>query len=109
VSKKSRARPERSARRERERDARKLVRDRERLAQLEPGGAPDRPVEVPASPVIAVRARSRPCPLCGGALRLDEETAERVGGRSLRAAHVTCVRCGVARRLWFRIGSPLAN
>ena len=106
MTKKPRARTER---RERERAAGKLVRDLARLAELEPGGAADRPIEVPSSSVIAVRARAKPCPLCGGALRLDEETAERVDGRSLRAAHVTCMRCGVARRLWFRLGSPLAS
>jgi hypothetical protein len=96
-------------RRERERSLGKLARDRERLALLERGGAADRPIEVDSSSVISGRARSRPCPLCGGTLRLDEETAERVGGVSLRAAHLECARCGVKRRLWFRIGSPLPS
>jgi hypothetical protein len=104
--KKPRARTER---RQRERAARELVRDRQRLAALEVGGAPDRPIEVPSSSVIAVRARSMKCPLCGGELRLEEETAETHGGVRLRAAGMMCVRCGVARTLWFRIGSPLAN
>ena len=36
----------------------KLVRDKQRLAALEAGGAPDRPIEVPSSSVIPVRARS---------------------------------------------------
>jgi hypothetical protein len=99
----------RTARRERERAARKLVRDRDRLASLEEGGAPERPIEVDSASVIPGRARSRPCPLCGGALQLDEETAESVEGRRLRCAHMTCRQCGIGREIWFRIGSPLPN
>ena len=97
---------ERTARRIRERAARELVRDRQKLAALEPGGAPERPIEVSSSSVIAVRARSLQCPLCGGALQLDDETAATA---TLRAAHVTCKRCGVARQLWFHITSALPS
>jgi uncharacterized protein YbaR (Trm112 family) len=103
-----RTRP-RTERRERERAARRLVHDRERLFALEPGGSPEHPIVVDSPSVIPVRARALPCPQCGGTLDLDEETAERVEGRSLRAAHLTCRRCGVARRLWFRLGSPGLN
>jgi hypothetical protein len=104
MAKKPRARTER---RQRERAARQLVRDQQRLAALEPGGAPDRPIPVPSSSVIPVRARAQPCPLCGGSLRLDDETAE---SATLRATHMSCMRCGVARRLWFVIsGPPLPN
>jgi hypothetical protein len=103
MAKKPRARTER---RERERAARQLVRDRQRLAALEPGGSRERPIEVVSSSVIGVRARAHPCPLCGGSLRLDEESAP---SAKLRAAHMTCVRCGVKRQLWFVISSPLAN
>jgi hypothetical protein len=91
----------RTERRERERSERQAVRDRQRLALLEPGGSAERPIKVPSSSVIAVRARAHPCPLCGGSLRLDEETAP---SADLRAAHMTCVRCGVARQLWFTLG-----
>ena len=66
----------RTAERVRERDTRKLIRDRQKLALLEPGGSAGRPIEVTSSSVIAVRARSIRCPLCDGELRLDEETAE---------------------------------
>jgi hypothetical protein len=103
MAKKPRARTER---RERERAARQLVRDQQKLAELLPGGSPERPIEVVSSSVIAVRARSHPCPLCGGGLRLDEETASTA---ELRAAHMTCVRCGVKRQLWFRISGPRQN
>jgi hypothetical protein len=99
----------RSERRERERAAVKLVRAREKLAHLTPGGAPERPVDVASSSVIAVRARGWPCPQCGGGLRLEEETAEKIDGRSLRAARMICQTCGAPRTIWFRIGSPLPS
>ncbi len=93
----------RTARREGERGARKLVRAQSRLAELSPGGAPEWPITVESPSVIPVRARSQPCPLCGGALRLDDETAEIEAGIRLRAAHMTCVQCGIKRVLWFQI------
>jgi hypothetical protein len=106
MSKKERSRTQQRAR---ERAARQLVRDRQKLAALEAGGARERPIDVISSSVIPVRARATPCPLCAGSLRLDEETAETVDGRQLRGAHMTCVRCGVARVLWFRLSPPLLS
>lgn len=106
MSKKSRPRTER---RVRERAARQLVRDRQKLASLIAGGTPAQPIDVVSTSVIPVRARATPCPLCDGTLRLDEETAELHAGRRLRAAHMTCVSCGVARRLWFHVSSPLPS
>jgi hypothetical protein len=102
MAKKPRAR---TGRRVEERARRALVRDQERLFLLERGGSPDNPSEVPSPAVIPVRVRATPCPLCAGTLRLDEETAE----HGLRCAHVSCQRCGVARRLWYRLGSHLAS
>ncbi len=92
-----------------ERAAKKLVRDKQRLAGLSPGGSAERPIDVTSAAVIAVRARSIPCPLCAGSLQLDEETAETFDGHRRRAAHMVCSRCGVKRVLWFTIGSPLGN
>ena len=106
MSKKGRPRTER---RVRERAARQLVRDRQQLAALERGGAPDRPIDVPSTSVIAVRARATPCPLCAGTLRIDEESAESREGKLLHAAHVSCLSCGVARVLWFHVSSPLPS
>jgi hypothetical protein len=88
---------------------RKIVRDKQRLAELDLGGTSERPIEVTSSSVIDVRAQGTPCPLCGGSFRVDEQTAESVGGRSLRTARVTCTSCGIPRTLWFRITSPLPN
>jgi hypothetical protein len=103
MAKKPRARTQR---RVEERAARQEVRDRQRLAALAVGGASARPIAVVSSAVIAVRARAQPCPLCGGSLRLDEETA---ASATLRAAHMTCVRCGVQRQIWFEIAPPLRH
>jgi hypothetical protein len=94
----------RTERRVQERDARKLIRDREKLAALEISR--ERPIEVTSSSVIPVRARSQKCHQCGGSLHLDEEIAE---SAELRAVDVSCQRCAAGRRLWFRITSPLAN
>jgi hypothetical protein len=91
---------ERTARRVAERDARRLVRDRERLASLERGGAPDRPIEVVSSAVIEGRARSTPCVQCEGEYAVDDHQAE---GAGLRVVSVTCRRCHTSRKLWFRI------
>jgi hypothetical protein len=96
----------RTERRARLRAGQRLVRAQQQLAALEPGGSPERPIAVTSSSVIAVRARAHRCPLCQGSMRLDEETAQ---SASLRAAHVSCLQCGVARVLWFVIERPLAN
>ncbi len=90
---------DRTARRVAERDARRLVRDRERLAGLARGGSADRPLEVETSAVIEGRARAMPCAQCEGEYTVDDHQAE----QGLRAVKVTCRRCHVARTLWFRI------
>ncbi len=89
--------------------ARMLASDREKLAALEPGGTAERPIDVVSSPVIDIRAKAMPCLRCQGEVNLEEQTAEMVDGKSLRLAHLTCVRCGSKRKVWFRITSPLPN
>jgi hypothetical protein len=101
----SRRRPGRDQRR-REQAARALVRDKQKLALLSDGGSAERPIEVDASPVIELRAESLRCPLCEGRFRIDEHRAR---SGLLRELTVTCRQCGVARALWFRIGSPLPS
>ena len=86
--------------------ARQLVRDKQKLADLSPGGSAERPIEVVSSSVIPVRAASMPCPLCEGKLRIVEETAE---SRDLRAVHMSGAQCGAPRVVWFVIRAPLAN
>ncbi len=95
-----RKRPERTERRERERDARQLVRDREKLASLVAGGAADHPIEVSSAAVIEARVGALPCPQCAGAYRVREHRSE---GPGLRALDVVCRLCGVGRTQWFRI------
>jgi len=106
MSKKERPRSER---RVRERAAQRLVRERQKLALLSPGGTPERPIDVVSTSVIPVRARSTPCPLCDGTLRLDDESAGTRAGKLLHTAHVTCASCGVGRALWFHVSSPLPS
>ncbi|HEX9104810.1 MAG TPA: hypothetical protein VF997_21515 [Polyangia bacterium] len=106
MAKKTRAR---TGRRVRERAARELVRDRQKLAALLPGGAPERPIEVPSAAVVPVRARATPCPLCDGAFVIEHESAGSREGRLVHAVHVACARCGVARTLWFHVVPSLPS
>jgi hypothetical protein len=102
----ARKRPERTERRTRERAARQLVRDREKLARLVAGGAREHPLEVPSSAVIEIRARAMPCAQCEGEYKVIEHRAD---GAGVRAVDVACQRCGVKRTLWFRIASDDPN
>lgn len=101
-----RKRPERTARRARERAARQLVRDREALAKLVAGGAPEHPLHVASAAVIESRAKTVPCAQCGGAYRISDH---RSAGAGLRAVDVRCTQCGIARTLWFRIAIEEPN
>jgi hypothetical protein len=101
-----RKRPERSARRIDERAARQLVRDREKLAALSAGGAPEHPIHVDSAAVVETRVGSLPCPQCAGPYRLREH---RSAGSGLRAVDVTCRNCGARRTLWFRLDSHEPN
>ncbi|HEU0035059.1 MAG TPA: hypothetical protein VFQ53_30745 [Kofleriaceae bacterium] len=98
-------RPERTARREAERAAKKLVQDREKLARLVAGGSPERPIAVESPSVIEVRVRATPCPQCEGLLRVDDHRAE----AGLRAVDVTCTLCHAKRTLWFKLVSNEPN
>ncbi|HUH03247.1 MAG TPA: hypothetical protein VML75_14720 [Kofleriaceae bacterium] len=99
----------RTARRLSDRAMRKLVRDREKLAELEAGGSPARPIDVPTSAVIEGRARSTHCVQCEGQLDVVELSATTWEGEPRRIAHVKCRQCHVARDLWYRITAPLPS
>lgn len=101
-----RKRPDRTERRARERAARELVRDREKLAALSRGGSAERPLEIPSPVVIEGRVRALPCVQCEGEYAIKEH---RSAGPGVRAIDVRCHRCGVPRTLWFRIVSPDPN
>ena len=83
-----------------ERDLRKLVRDREKLAALSRGGSRDHPIEVTSAAVVEIRATALRCPQCQGEYRVLEHLAPAAG---LREVTVRCVMCGTKRSLWFRI------
>ncbi len=111
MSKRTKTRP-RTERRERERAAKQIVGDRQKLARLVTGGAPEHPFVVETSAVIDGRAQSLPCPLCDARLSFLEQTAERNvvrQGEILRCTHLVCTRCHVKHRFWFRIVPPVSN
>jgi hypothetical protein len=99
----------RAARRAQSRTDAKLLRDLERLAQLQPGGSPAHPLELSSASQVEVRARATPCPLCEGPLRLEEHAAEVHGAARLRVARMVCGRCGARRTLYFRLGTTLPS
>jgi hypothetical protein len=96
----------RAARRARAREEAELVRDLEKLARLEAGGAPDHPLAIESVALVEVMATSRPCPLCQGTVRLVEHAAETVAGVRLRVARIACTLCGVGRARDFRLAEP---
>ena len=97
--------PPRAERRARARADAKLARDRERLARVEAGGAPSRPIEVDSASQVEVHARSVACARCGGELRVEEHTAETIDGARLRVAKMLCPACGARRAIYFRLAA----
>jgi hypothetical protein len=101
----------RTERREAEREAAKLSRVRMKLAALEAGGAPDRPIEVASASIVEPHASSMPCPACGAPnVRVEEHIAATLeGDRRLRVTKVICPRCSARRDVYFRIGTVLPS
>lgn len=85
---------------------RQLVRDRERLAALSPGGSHEHPIRIPSASVVEGRAYGLTCPQCAGTYRVLDHRAPMSG---VRAVDVRCRTCGTARTLWFRLGSTEPN
>lgn len=103
------AQRKRAERRAQDRAQQKLTRDLERLAEASPGGSPDRPIVVESPSEIEVRAASTPCPICQSSLRVEEHTAESIGGVRLRVARVVCSFCRAKRAIYFRLASAMPN
>lgn len=97
---------ERTERREREREATKLVRAKEKLAKLERGGTQAHPIEVASSAVIEVRIHAMQCPQCDGEYQIIDH---RSAGQGIRPVDVKCRICGAPRTLWFRIVEDQPN
>ncbi len=96
----------RVGRREAERAMKKLVQDKEKLALLSPGGAPERPMVVTSSAVIEPRVEGMACIQCGGQYRVKEHDAPASG---LRRVDATCRQCSAPRTLWFRLAPDDPN
>lgn len=95
----------RASRREAEREAKQLTELRTKLAALEPGGSPARPIEITSPAEVEVRAASMPCPRCAGQTRVNEHVVESAGASRVRVAKVVCQRCGSPRAIYFRLGA----
>jgi hypothetical protein len=96
----------RTERRAQERALEKLRKQSEKLAVLEEGGAPERPIDVESAAQVEPHARAIPCARCGEATRVDEHTAETIDGARLRVARTSCPSCGAKRSIYFRIRLP---
>jgi hypothetical protein len=91
------------------RRAAKGLRDRERLAELEAGGTPGRPIVVVSASLVEPKARALPCLACGAAVRLEDHAAKTIDGALLRLARTVCPRCEHERTTYFAISPPLVN
>ncbi len=107
--KKKRPERARTLRRCGERKFDKLVSARRKLIALEPGGSPERPLEVASASVVEPRAEAFACPECGAALRCREHRAELVQGKPLRIVDLTCRTCASELTLYFRVIERVLN
>lgn len=82
------------------------MRDRERLADLSPGGAADHPIRVTSAALIEPRAVGTPCVQCGGEYRVREHAS---AGSGLREVEVSCRNCSARRTMWFKIVDDSPN
>lgn len=96
-------------RREADRDAKKALNDRLALARLEPGGAPERAIELVSASLVEPTARGIPCPACGATVRVQDHTAETIESRRLRVVRVDCARCGFVGSRYFTIAEKALN
>lgn len=87
----------------------KLSRDLERLWLAGPGGSAERAIEVVSPSEVEVKAKSLPCPICRGELRIEEHTAETAGGLRVRVARGVCTVCRAPRAIYFRLAAAQLN
>lgn len=100
MAKKPRAR---TVRRAAARHGSKLAEARERLFELELGGAPERPLTIASAAVVESHASALACPRCQGKHEVVEHVAVTLGSTRLREARVRCRQCGSTRSVWFVI------
>lgn len=109
AAKKKRAARPRGVLRELERKRERLYADRAQLAALEPGGSPERPLEVRSASVIEARAEAERCLRCEHALRLHEHTTLSTRTGLVRVAKLRCPQCDTERTLYMRIVENYLN
>jgi hypothetical protein len=109
VSKKKRAARPRTELRELERQQEKLWHAREKLALLEPGGTPERPLDVRSASVVEARAEAEPCLRCGQPVRCEEHTVLKTRNGLVRVTKLRCPSCAATRELYFRILESFLN
>jgi predicted Zn finger-like uncharacterized protein len=86
---------------------RDLVRAREDLARMSPGGSAERPIHVDSASVVEGRTRALACPACEtGEFRIVEHASVASG---LRRVDVRCRQCSTPRSLWFRLDTAEPN
>ncbi len=84
----------------------KLVRARDKLIDLAPGGTPARPIDVPTSAVVEPKASAVMCPRCDEPFFVESHEAVTTEHGRLREAKLRCKTCGRERSLWFRVVAP---
>lgn len=89
----------RTQRRKDEREEKKLVDAKWKLALLGDGYRADRPIVVESASQIEPHARSMTCPSCDVAFRVEEHVATPVD----RVVRVRCPQCGRAASIHFAL------
>ncbi|HEY3495214.1 MAG TPA: hypothetical protein VGK73_11030 [Polyangiaceae bacterium] len=84
----------------------KLVRAKNKLMDLEPGGSQTRPLDVSTPALVEPKAKALRCPRCDEAFELESHEAHAGGSGRLRETKLRCRVCGMRRSLWFRIVAP---
>jgi hypothetical protein len=103
VAKPKRAPRARTAARRRRLADEKLFQARMKLMDLEPGGSPERPIDVGTAALIEPKARSMPCPRCEEPFDVASHEAHADDRGRLREVALDCRTCGTKRSAWFRI------
>src|SRR5262245_6140784 len=99
----------RTARRADDRAQAKLAQDLLKLAAASPGGSPERSIVVASPAEIEPHAAAMPCAICQAAVRVEEHTAETIGGVRLRVARVACSFCRARRAIYFQLAGAMPN
>jgi hypothetical protein len=84
----------------------KLARAKDKLLDLEAGGTPGRPLDVPTAALVEPKAKAFHCPRCDDTFEVEDHEAHANGHARLREAKVHCKTCGFRRSLWFRVIAP---